>query len=206
MILDYIDEIIDYISASGREEDVANAKKEYFSQSGGIFGEELNYDMRIGTFLEWYVLDRKTAGRTIIDEFVGKMDDADKRAEILKLKEGIRSIFEVSRVSGDTIKLKDLYGKKKYTVLMPEEGGHFQAKSLLETRIFLSDIKAFPIDRKYIISRSYIPHPPKVKKFIISKLKEGGTRDDLNGVINMLANMSLRWERFNKYRVEEIYK
>jgi len=199
MILDYIDEIIEYISTSGREEDVAGEKKEYFSQSGGLFGEEVTYDMRIGTFLEWYILDRKRGGKSVLEDFLETVDDAAKRAHILKLTEGIRSIFEVVSVSGDKIKLKDLCGGKKYVVLVPEGGKHFQSKSLLETRVF-------PQEEKYIISRSYIPHPAKMKKFIVSKLKEGAAMDDIHSAINILANMSLRWERFNKYRVEEIYK
>ncbi|MDH3973046.1 MAG: hypothetical protein OEV42_02095 [Deltaproteobacteria bacterium] len=199
MIQELIDEVIDYISVSGREEDVAGAKKDYFSQSGGIFGEEVTYDMRIGTFLEWYALDRRKGGQSVVDEYVEKNDDAAKRAEIIKLKEGVRSIFEILRVSGDKIRLKDLYSRKKYTIMVPEGGNHFQAKSLLETRVF-------PKDKKYIISRYYIMHPAKVKKFIISKLKEGAAKDDLESSINILANMSLRWERFTKYRIEEIYK
>jgi len=199
MIQNLIDEIIEYISSSGREEDVAKAKKEYFSQSGGIFGEEVTYDMRIGTFLEWYIIDRRIGGKSVLEDFVENVDDATKRAEIFKLREGVRSIFEVASVSGDKIKLKDLYGGKKYVVMVPEEGKHFQSKSLLETRVF-------PEDKKYVISHSHILHPAKMKKFIVSKLKDAAAMDDIGNSINILANMSLRWERFNKYRIEEIYK
>ena len=85
MIQDCIDELIEYISTSGRENDVGMAKELYFRGAGGIFGAEESCDMRVGIFLEWYILDRSLGGKTLIEEYIEKVTDADKKTDTQKV-------------------------------------------------------------------------------------------------------------------------
>ncbi len=75
MIQELIDELISYISVSGREEEVARVKSDYFSQAGGLSGDEYSYDMRMGTFFEWYLIDRRLGGTSILEEYLESIVD-----------------------------------------------------------------------------------------------------------------------------------
>ena len=199
MLQELIDELIDYISKSGREEDVAGAKEEFFKDAGGLFGEEDSFERRIGAFLEWYIVDRRMGGGSVLEEFTAKVDDEDKKRDLLTIKESIRSIFEVTKVYADKVYLKDLDGGRKYYVFVPGDMNFFKNRNIIETRLF-------PFNKHYVLSKYYIFHPEKMKKFIAARLKDAAERHDPGTTINRLANMSLKWEKYRNYRIEEIYK
>lgn len=200
MIKERIDELVEYISASGREEDVSKVKEEYFRENAGIFGDEESYDMRIGSFLEWYLIDRMIGGKSLLEEYTESIDDPEKKEELLSLRDGLRSIFEVTSVYDDRVYLKELVNGKKYMVLSPYADKFFKNKNILDCRIFKYD------EKRYIMSESYFFHPEKAKKIIVSKLKEAAAMDKVGPLLNSMASMSLKWERYRNFKVEEIYK
>ena len=199
MIQDCIDELIEYISTSGRENDVGMAKEAYFREGGDIFGDEESYDMRVGTFLEWYVLDRSLGGMTLIEEYIEKVTDADKKEYFESMRNSFRSVFEIRKVEKKGIKVINLKDNSKYLALCSDSTDIFKKGNLLETRLF-------PFNNECYLSRSYIIHPPEVRKFIVACLKDGVERNDLHFAINSLANMSLKWEKYRNYKVEDIYR
>ena len=200
MIKERIDELVEYISTSGREADVTKVKEEYFRENAGIFGDEESYDMRIGAFLEWYMIDRRIGGKSLLEEYAESLDNLEKREGLLSLRDGLRSIFEVTSVYDDRVYLKDLVGKKKYVVMSPYADKFFKNKNILDCRIFKYD------EKRYTMSESYFFHPEKAKKIIVSKLKEAAALDKIGPLLNSMASMSLKWERYRNYRVEDIYK
>ena len=200
MIKERIDELVEYISSSGREADVAKVKEEYFRENAGIFGDEESYDMRIGAFLEWYMIDRRIGGKSLLEEYAETIDDSEKREGLLSLRDGLHSIFEVTSVYDDRVYLKDIIGRKKYIVMSPYANKFFKNKNILDCRIFKYD------EKRYTMSESYIFHPEKAKKIIVSKLKEAAAMDKIGPLLNSMANMSIKWERYRNYRVEDIYK
>ncbi|MDT8316896.1 MAG: hypothetical protein RQ824_02755 [bacterium] len=200
MIKEDIDELVEYISASGREADVAKAKEEYFRENAGIFGDEESYDMRIGSFLEWYLIDRMIGGKSLLEEYAESVDDPEKRAKLLSIRDGLRSIFEMTGVYDDRLYLKELISGKKYIVMSPFANKFFKSKNILDCRIFKYD------EKRYTMSESYFFHPEKAKKIIVSKLKEAAALDKVGALLNSMANMSLKWERYRNFKVEEIYK
>ena len=192
--------MVEYISTSEREADVAKVKEEYFRENAGIFGDEESYDMRIGAFLEWYMIDRRIGGKSLLEEYAESLDNLEKREGLLSLRDGLRSIFEVTSVYDDRVYLKDLVGKKKYIVMLPYANKFFKNKNILDCRIFKYD------EKRYTMSESYFFHPEKAKKIIVSKLKEAAAMDKIGPLLNSMASMSLKWERYRNYRVEDIYK
>jgi len=200
MIKERIDELVEYISASGREADVTKVKEEYFRENAGIFGDEESYDMRIGSFLEWYLIDRRIGGKSLLEEYAESVDDPEKREKLLSLRDGLRSIFEVTGTYDDRLYLKDMIGGKKYIVMSPDANKFFKVKNILDCRIFKYD------EKRYTMSDSYFFHPEKGKKIILSKLKEAAAMDKVGTLLNSMASMSLKWERYRNFKVEEIYK
>ena len=199
MINDMMDELVAYISDSGREGEVATSKGEYFRDAGGLFGDEDTYPMRIGAFLEWFVLDKQTGGKTLIEEYLGKMEDEERRAAFSPLEHSIRSIFEVRRVDADGLHLRDMKDGKKYRALSTGVLEMFKKGCIVEARLF-------PEGDRYHLSTSCIFHPEKVKKFILAEMKEAAISDDMGPLINRLSAMSLKRERYSNYDLARIYK
>ena len=198
MIQDLIDELITYISTSGREEEVARVREKFFWEVGGIFGEEDSFDMRIGTFFEWFIIDRRIGGTSILEEYCEKIDDEERKNTFLTMRDSIRSVFEVTGSSSDRLNLRDLNDKKKYVALTPWGSPYFKKKDILEVRLFADG-------NDLIMSQSYINHPQNVKKYIISRFKDAALSNDKDKVVNELAVMSFKWEKYRKFRIEDIY-
>ena len=91
-------------------------------------------------------------------------------------------------------------GKKKYIVMSSYANKFFKNKNILDCRIFKYD------EKRYTMSESYFFHAEKAKKIIASKLREAAALDKVGPLLNSMANMSIKWERYRNYRVEEIYK
>ncbi len=199
MINDKMDELVAYISSSDREGEVAKAKAEYFKEAGGLFGDEDSYHMRIGCFLEWFVLDRQAGGKTLVGEYVGKMDEGEKKAAFKALENSIRSLFEVRRVDAGGLHLRDMKDGKKYRALSTGMLEMFKKGNIVEARLF-------PEEDLYYLSPSCIFHPEKVKKFILAEMKKAVLRDDIGTALNTLSVMSLKREHYSNYDLGRIYK
>jgi hypothetical protein len=199
MVEDLIDKLTTHISESGREGDISEARAVYFSDAGSLHGDEATYDMRIANFLEWYIFDRTTGGKTFLDDFIDFLEDPEEKKIYGNLKGGVRTVFEIKKVDDDLAQFIDLRnGKRYFAVPLCSMAGLSRGE--------LIDARLLPNEDKYYLTGSYIVHPNKTKKFIVNMLKDADNRQDMGSALRMLANMSLKWERFRNYRLEDIYK
>ena len=81
MIQPQIDELLAWTSQN--VEDIVEAKKEYFSQSGGeVHEDDRCFEQRMQAFFNWYLLDRQKAGRSPVQRFLqeqgAKLESRDK--------------------------------------------------------------------------------------------------------------------------------
>lgn len=199
MIQDLLDELIAYVSESGREGEIGRAKELYFQSTGGLLGYEDSYDRRAGAFLEWCIFDRSVGGKTILEEYSESIDDDDRKKIFLELRKSIRSIFEVRKVQKNVIQLKDLKDGKKYFAANDDMADILKKRNIIEGRLL-------PYDGQYYLSGSCVFHPEEARKFIVSCLQEADSRGDLNSAINLLSIMSLKLEKYRDYKVERVYR
>lgn len=198
IVQELVEELTAYITESGREKDVAAATVDYYRDSGALFGDEENYDMRVANFLEWYIFDRTVGGKTLLEEFFEGIEDGERKKLFEDLGRGVRTVFELRKADEKMVHLRDLRDGKRYSTI-PTCGVEGLSKG------DIIDARLFCLKNQYYLSGSYIFHPPNMKKFITSLIKEADGRQDLNSALRMLANMSLKWERFRNYHVEDIY-
>lgn len=199
MIDALIDKLTAYISESGREADISEARAVYFRDSGSLHGDEATYDMRSANFLEWYIFDRTAGGKTFLEAYIDTIEDPEKKKVYESLKDGIRSVFELKKADDKLAHLTDLRNGKRYFAVPLCGMVGLNRGELLDARIL-------PYEDKYYLTGSYIVHPNKVKKFIVQMIKDADNRSDMGSALRMLANMSLKWERFRNYHLEDIYK
>lgn len=199
MIADLISELTEYISIIGKEDDLVSAKKTYFKDTAGLFGDEECFDTRIANFLEWYIFDRRMGGINLLEEFIKDIDDEDKKKLFHELTRGVRSVFEIKKISKDTITFKDLKDGNKYVAFVPSGVDGFKKGEIIDARLL-------PQSDHYSLSASYLFHHGGSKKFITAMVKDAYGRKDLTSALTTLANMSLKWEKYRNYKAEDIYK
>lgn len=199
MVEKLVDTLTAYISESGSEGDISEARDSYFRDSGSLHGDEATYDMRIANFLEWYIFDRTAGGKTFLENFMDSLEDPEEKKIYGKLKEGVRTVFELKKADDKLAQLIDLRNGKRYSAVPLCSMAGLSRGDIVDGRIL-------PSEDKFYLTGSYIVHPNKTKKFIVNMLKDADNRQDMGSALRMLANMSLKWERFRNYRLEDIYR
>src|SRR5215813_2623338 len=68
----YLDQLIAFASAEERKPDLLAAKAEYFQRTGEVFEDDKQFEMRMASFLDYYLFDRKRpeSTRTPAEEFL----------------------------------------------------------------------------------------------------------------------------------------
>ena len=55
----YLDQLIAFASTEERKPDLLTAKAEYFQRTGEVFEDDKQFEMRMASFLDYYLFDRK---------------------------------------------------------------------------------------------------------------------------------------------------
>jgi len=138
-------------------------------------------------------------GKTFLENYIDSIEDVEEKKIYGYLKGGVRSVFEVKKADDTLAHLSDLRnGKRCFAVPLCSVAG-LRRGDLLDARLL-------PYEGNYYLTGSYIVHPEKAKKFIVKMIKDAENRQDMGSALMMLANMSLKWERFRNYRLEDIYR
>jgi len=95
-------------------QELAAAREEYFERTGTVMKGEPVEELRLASFVEWFILDRRLAstGRTPLEEYMRLRADLlePEEASLLQsLARNIHSVFAVKKRKSDRVDLKDLY-------------------------------------------------------------------------------------------------
>ena len=55
----YLEQLIAFATAEARKPDLLTAKAEYFERTGEIFEDDKQFEMRMASFLDYYLFDRR---------------------------------------------------------------------------------------------------------------------------------------------------
>jgi hypothetical protein len=202
-------------------EELKAARMEYKKVAGEIFEDDKSFEMRMTSFVEWYLLDRpvKSKNRTPIKIYLDEIIpysvegiDHEEREFLQGLLSNRHSIFEVRRQKKEFVKIQDLFTADKY--LVKEDNGHqiFRKGDVLEARIF-------PLKGSYLFTNAFCFHPHKAYKFIKGELKKMKknhlstpllTKEGIDGrlkdFILRISYMNLKYERARGIDAKEIYR
>lgn len=200
----HFDRLTAWATAAERSTEIAEAKAEHFRAIGDVFEEDPLYDVWMARFLEYYMFDRamKPGGMTPAEAFVqtqsAGMDPADRGA-FLSLCRTRRSLFEIRKVREAELELLDLVADAKLKVCVKHTVG-LDKGGILEARLI-------PFADKTWFGRALLQHPSEARKFILGKIKAAraaGTPSAAE-LLQLLAGMRLRLDRYRRLPVEKVY-
>ena len=204
----FIEKLLDRIIESFTNENFASelqaSKKFYFDLNGMPYDELGSFESRMNSFLEWFILDKinEKLTKRVIDFLIGDSSHKFSHDELKLLKaleKNIHSVFITKKVKDDTLKVQDLFTRKKYVVSQEDIKLAMNIDEIFTARVV-------EYEGKYFFTRTYCQHPFEAYKFIKKRLKVAEKEgEELLNVIFRLNKMSLIWEESRNIDVSKIY-
>lgn len=194
----------EFISQPEFSEELGRAKAGYFEQVGAPKDGEPFVEMRLASFIEWFLFERRLDGRrqTPVELYLSRHGpelSGPERELCLALTKTVHRLFQVKKLKPPGAVLVDLLDRKKF-----KEVRHLP-KNLHAGDI--AELRLVPMGQAYVATEAYCYHPAEAHKFILAAAKRARKNgDDPVGLMRRLMAMSTKWERYPRMKISEIYK
>ncbi|HEX7928960.1 MAG TPA: hypothetical protein VF678_15295 [bacterium] len=202
----YLNNLLHYVSEDRRYNmELAEAKDEFQQFAGPIFETDRNFDARINSFHNWYIIDRplKAVGKTPLQYFL-EFNANSLRPEELQgyreLGDNVHSLFDLLKVTPEQSTLRDVFTRQKYTVEGAEQTRHLDKRALFNTRLFTHGGQMF-------FANYVILHPADVTKEILvqaKKVRKSG--ESTKPFLYQLLLFQSRWDQYKQMDIRNIYR
>lgn len=202
----YLDRLIAFASADDRKEDLIAAKADYFLKTGEVHDDDKSFEMRMASFLDWYLFDRpardgRTPAAAFFDARQADGADAEELAAFRGFTETLHGLFEVRKLGKGLIRLRDLYTGKDYDVTERRQVAGLEKGDVIETRLI-------PFGGNLWFSSAFLFHPREGAKALAKEAKRRKKKEperDPREIIWDASKMALKVERYRQIAVEKIY-
>jgi hypothetical protein len=199
----HLDALISFASAERHKEELLKAKAEYFAGTGEIFEDDRAFEMRMASFLDYYVFDRPLpdTGRTPAQLFLADAATEAERAMRAGFVETRHSLWEVKKLAKELVRLRDQFTGKDTDVFERRQPAGLNKGDLIEARLI-------PVEGRWLFSPAFCFHPAEAKKVILKELKRLKKEEPSfrpRDFIWTLAKMRLKWDRYRNIAVADIY-
>jgi hypothetical protein len=202
----YLDQLIAFASTEERKPDLLAAKSDYFQRTGEVFEDDKQFEMRMASFLDSYLFDRKRpeSGKTPAEEFLEVRSGAVDPGELTAFRsftETVHGLFEVRRIKPGTVRLREMFSGKDFDVTERRHTVGLEKGDILEARLI-------PFDGSLVFSAAFCFHPREAVKAIKKEVKR--RKKELPEVPPVeltweAAKRAMKAERYRQIAVEKIY-
>lgn len=199
-----LDALIAFASGDRFKEELLKAKASYFAHTGDVFEDDRFFDMRMASFLDYYLFDwpltgiGRTPAQLLLDE--DALDEQDR--QLVNGFTGTRhSLFEVRKLAKELVRLRDCFTGKDSDVFERRQTAGMHKGDLIEARLI-------PVDGRLVFSSAFCFHPEEVKKNVaqeIKRLKKVQPDFSRREFIWTLSRMRLKFDRYRNIAVTDIY-
>jgi hypothetical protein len=204
-VRNYIDRVLEAYSTGPFYEEVVRARRDFNKRTGDIAEGSDKFELQMLGFLEWYLFDRPLEKSQLppVKLFVVerlKEIPPDEQVLFEDLAQCNHSLFEVLKVKGDDVYVKDLFTGEKYVVEDPEINQGFNKGDIFEGRLI-------KFKDRLVFGLSFVFHPAEVRSFILKQIKLVKYLDDKKrlALLHKLALMKLKAEQYAHIDVQHIY-
>lgn len=201
----FLDELTAFASGEARKEDLLAAKKEYFEQTGEVFEDDKQFELRMASFLDYYLFDRTSplTGRTPAQElFEIKGREAPDQANGFRgFTETLHGLFEVRKLGKGVVRLRELFSGKDYEVTERRQLAGLEKGDILEARLI-------PTSGHLLFSQAFCYHPRDATAPILKEIKRRKKKEPHRSPKEMAwecARRALKTDRYRQIPVERIY-
>ncbi len=200
-----IEKILKYFAGPAMQDELLMAKKEFFDGSGVLDEQAMNYEVRMSQFYDWYFFSRqlKGYGHTPLESCHLVRDlrfDEKEQQQLLVLKQFRHSLFELIKIKGQDLHLKDLFRNEKLVVKNVENTFGFHSDEIFEVRLISEQ-------GNWMFTKGFCFHPPEAKKYIYAEVKKHRNNPDLDvrDLMLKLIKMKYKFEQYKHVSSDLIY-
>lgn len=202
----YLDQLISFGSQESRKPDLLDAKAEYFRLTGEVFEDDQIFELRMASFLDYYLYDR-----------VSPLTQATPAGELYQLRlqggspeeanafrcftETVHGLFEVRKLGKGLVRLRELYSGKDFDVTERRHVAGLETGDVLETRLI-------PFAGHLLFSSAFCFHPRVAVKAIKTEVKRRKKKEPEPPPVELVwecARRAVKVERYKQISVERIY-
>lgn len=202
----YFNSLLQHISVERRyNKELTLAKDEFERFAGPIYESDRNFDARINSFHNWYILDRplKENGMTPLSyylEFSANSMSTEEWKRYEELLSHTHSLFELRKTGPKQTVLRDLMVGTKITLDGANQTQHLDKGALFNTRLFRHK-------EQWFFSNYLILHPGGVAREIRQQaqlVRKAGS--PVKSFLFQLTLFQGRWEQYKQMDVHSIYR
>jgi hypothetical protein len=202
-----IERILVETSSGENENEIRRAKDVYFEQIKDLREDDPSYERLISCFQNWYLFDRSMDdGRgTPVQVFAATAELSAKERSLLgAMVANIHSLFEVLRITGGGLTLRDLFTSEVLRVSERRTLAGLDKGDILEARLL-------PVGEKLVFSSgAFAFHPRQARGIIlqaVERLRMDG-RTTPEELMSKLRALNFRYtDRFrHRVPVEKVYE
>ncbi|MCP3099591.1 hypothetical protein LZ198_12005 [Myxococcus sp. K15C18031901] len=202
----YLDQLIAFGSADSRKADLLDAKAEYFRLTGEVFEDDKLFELRMASFLDFYLYDRVSppAGKTPAVEFYEQRAASSSPEEsnaFRSFTETVHGLFEVRKLGKGLVRLRELYSGKDFDVTERRHIAGLETGDILEARLI-------PFGGHLLFSSAFCYHPRVAVKAIKAEVKRRKKKEPERSPDELVwecARRALNMERYRQLAVEKLY-
>ena len=203
MYQEQLDALTAFATGDPFKDALLEARKDYFSRTGEVFEDDKSFEMRMASFLDYYLFDRPVrGGRTPAQLYLARDGASEGERTVARgLSLTVHSLFEVRKLAPDLVRLRDCFTDRDCDVFERRHPAGLGKGDLLEARLI-------PVDGKLLFSHAFCFHPVEVKKAVLREIQRRRKADpafDRRDFIWALSRMRLKFERYRNIAVEDIY-
>jgi hypothetical protein len=187
--------------------DLEKAKEEFINLTGQFDDEHENFNVKMDDFRTWFVFFYNFDKQPYY--MLAKIKDVNGLSHYHEpLSLGVASIFQITKIKGDDLYLKDLILKNSYKVTDSLHAISQEEGDLIQTTLFET------ASNEHSMSLSVISHPNSAKSFIQKRIKKLVKENKKNSegmnklVVSMLQDfMAMRYQlyKYKQVGVEKVY-
>jgi hypothetical protein len=202
----YLDALTKWATEPPNDTEIVPAKKEFFARTGEIFDDDKQFEMRMASFLEFYLFDRplSSSGLTPARAYylqVLKEGPPERAAAFRAFTQTRHGIFEVRQLEPGRSRVRELLSLEEYDVTERRLVAGLEVGDVMEARLL-------PFGGQDYFSHAFGHHPRAAFDLIRKEAKRRRKSGDLKGGKDLAwdcAQRSLKADRYRNIAIEKIY-
>lgn len=197
--------LVQFFTDGVYQEELQQAKKDFFSNTGTLDESKSNYNLRMNQFFDWYFLTRKlkshmqTPLAVVKEQRSLRLTDEDLQT-LNVLSQLEHSIYEFIKQKNDKVIIRNLLTGQKIEMTAGDHIYNFDPKESFEARIVT-------IDKEKYFLKGFCFHPESAMKYIQDEIKVFKKNPDLDfkEFMMRLNKMRYKLEQYRHIKPELVY-
>jgi len=169
MLRESLEHLFEFAAKAIPSDQILEAKKAYQKETGEIYEDDNSYDSRMALFLEWYLFDDYTVGKsqTPLEILIEENPNAwnNDKLEIYKsITKSIQGLFLVKKIKDETVKVLNLFTDEIYLAHEKDSRLIFRKNDIFQGRLIF-------FQEQFHFTGNFCFHPEKTHKYIKQEVK-----------------------------------